>query len=128
MNRGFQRFSTLGIEFDFQPSYVISVVSRMVGVHAQTLSYYERIGLIEPARSVGNIRLYSTRDVQRLLWIKSLIEDLGVNLAGVEVIIRMSLKIAELEREVQQLNAKMAGIVNKQKKNADGSWRDINEH
>ena len=92
------------------PAYVISVVARMVGVHAQTLRYYERAGLIEPARSGGNIRLYSPRDVQRLLWLKSLMEDLGINLAGAEVIMRMSRRMAELERQVAQLSARMAGL------------------
>jgi len=90
-----------------EPCYVISVVSRMVGVHAQTLRYYERIGLVEPARSRGNIRLYSPRDVQQLCWIKSLMEDLGVNLAGVEVVMRMVSHMGELEQELQQLTARL---------------------
>ena len=68
-----------------EPCFVISVASRMVGVHAQTLRYYERIGLVAPARSRGNIRMYSPLDVQRAKWIKSLIDDLGINLAGVDV-------------------------------------------
>ena len=93
------------INMEDHPCYVISVASRMVGVHAQTLRYYERIGLVEPARSQGNIRLYSPREVQRLLWVKSLMEDLGVNLAGVEVIMRMASHMAELEQELQQLSA-----------------------
>ena len=93
---------------DTQPCYVISIAAGMVGVHAQTLRYYERLGLVEPARSGGNIRLYSLRDVQRLLWVKSLMEDLGVNLAGVEVIIRMSRRMAEMERELQQLLSRLA--------------------
>jgi MerR family transcriptional regulator/heat shock protein HspR len=92
------------------PSYVISVVARMVGVHAQTLRYYERAGLVEPARSGGNIRLYSLRDVQRLLWLKSLMEDLGINLAGAEVIMRMSQRMGELERQVAQLVAQLAAL------------------
>ena len=90
-----------------QPSYVISVAAQMVGVHAQTLRYYERLGLVEPARSQGNIRLYSPWDVRRVLWIKALIEDLGINLAGVEVIIRMSRRMATLEREVERLRARL---------------------
>jgi len=90
-----------------QPSYVISVASQMVGVHAQTLRYYERIGLLGPARSRGNIRLYSPRDVQRALWIKSLMDDLGMNLAGVEVIMRMSQRMTELQRQVEQLTAQL---------------------
>ena len=90
-----------------EPCYVISVAARMVGVHAQTLRTYERIGLMDPARSRGNIRMYSPQDVQRARWIRSLIDDLGINLAGVEVIIRMKAHIDELEREAQRLNAEL---------------------
>ena len=90
-----------------EPCYVISVASRMVGVHAQTLRYYERIGLVAPARSRGNIRMYSPQDVQRAQWIKSLMDDLGINLAGVDVIIRMSAHMADLERQVQELRAQL---------------------
>jgi MerR family transcriptional regulator/heat shock protein HspR len=94
-------------ELDNQPAYVISVAARMVGVHAQTLRYYERVGLMEPQRTGGNIRLYSVRDVQRALWIRSLVEDLGMNLAGVEVMIRMSARLAELEEENRGLRAQI---------------------
>ena len=90
------------------PCYVISVASRMVGVHAQTLRYYERIGLVAPARSRGNIRMYSPQDVRRARWIKSLIDDLGINLAGVEVIIRMTARMAELERKVEELQDELS--------------------
>ncbi len=90
-------------ELDDQPAYVISVASRMVGVHAQTLRYYERVGLMEPKRTGGNIRLYSARDVQHALWIRSLIDDLGMNLAGVEVMMRMSARLVELEDENRRL-------------------------
>ena len=96
------------VTFDHdEPCYVISVVSRMVGLHAQTLRYYERVGLVEPSRSGGNIRLYSFRDVDRLRRIKSLSDDLGVNLAGVEVIMRMMEKVLELEGKVQSLTDKL---------------------
>jgi MerR family transcriptional regulator/heat shock protein HspR len=83
---------------DSEPCYVISVAARMLGVHAQTLRYYERAGMIEPSRSRGNRRLYSTEDIERLRRIKTLIDDLGVNLAGVEVIMRMGERMAEMER------------------------------
>src|SRR5438876_2923737 len=75
--------------------YVISIAARMVGMHQQTLRYYERMGLIEPSRSRGNIRLYSPADIGRLRQIQRLISDLGVNLAGVEVIIRMNQRLQE---------------------------------
>lgn len=92
---------------DDDPCFVISVAARMVGVHAQTLRYYERVGLVEPARSRGNIRMYSPMDVQQARWIRSLIEDLGMNLAGVDVIMRMSAQMAELEQEVLRLRREL---------------------
>lgn len=88
-----------------EPCYVISVVSRMVGLHAQTLRYYERAGLLEPSRSEGNIRLYSARDVERLRRIKSLTDDLGINLAGVEVIIKLLQQVGTMEEEMARLRA-----------------------
>jgi len=94
------------------PCYVISIAARMVGMHAQTLRQYERVGLIEPQRSRGNIRLYSRADVARLRQVQRLISDLGVNLAGVDVILRMGermqqmeLEMARLRDEVQRLRA-----------------------
>lgn len=64
------------------PCFVISVAARMLGMHQQTLRYYERVGIIEPSRSRGNIRLYSQADINRLRQVQRLINDLGVNLAG----------------------------------------------
>jgi MerR family transcriptional regulator, heat shock protein HspR len=98
---------TITQDSDDDPCYVISVAARMVGVHAQTLRYYERIGLVEPARSRGNIRMYSAQDVQQARWIRSLIDDLGMNLAGVDVIMRMSARMADLEREVDRLRGEL---------------------
>jgi MerR family transcriptional regulator/heat shock protein HspR len=94
---------------DDDPCYVISIAARMVGMHQQTLRYYERVGLIEPSRSRGNIRLYSPADIGRLRQIQRLISDLGVNLAGVEVIIRMGRKLQEMDAELQQLRAEVEG-------------------
>lgn len=91
-----------------EPCYVISVASRMVGVHAQTLRSYERLGLLEPARSRGNVRLFSPADVSRARWIKSLMDDFGVNLAGVAAFIAMQSRIAELEREVRNLQKRLS--------------------
>ena len=88
---------------DDEPCYVISVAARMVGVHAQTLRYYERVGVVEPLRSVGNQRLYSARDIERLHQIKTLVDDLGINLAGVEVILRLTERIAEMEKRMQEM-------------------------
>ncbi len=88
-----------------EPVYVISVAAEMVGVHAQTLRHYERVGLIAPARSDGNIRLYSQRDVERLSSIVHLTHELGLNLAGVEAILSMRHRIAELQRKVEALES-----------------------
>ncbi len=90
-----------------EPCYVISVAARMVGVHVQTLRYYERAGLIMPSRSGGNTRFYSVRDVNELRRIKSLIDDLGVNLAGVEVILRMAERMNEMERQIQTMRQEL---------------------
>ncbi|HEY8837048.1 MAG TPA: helix-turn-helix transcriptional regulator [Dehalococcoidia bacterium] len=89
------------------PCYVISIAARMVGMHQQTLRYYERVGLIEPSRTRGNIRLYSPANINRLRQIQRLISDLGVNLAGVEVIINMGHRLQSLEAEIQQLRAEV---------------------
>ena len=93
-----------------QPRYVISIAARMLGVHAQTLRYYERAGMIEPSRSRGNRRLYSMEDIERLRRIKTLIDDLGVNLAGVEVIIRMGERMAEMERRMRIMELELKHI------------------
>jgi len=86
-----------------EPFFVISIAARLVNVHQQTLRYYERLGLLEPGRSRGNIRLYSMRDIQRAQQIRRLIEELGVNLAGVEVILNMTDKLAEMEQRMAQM-------------------------
>ncbi len=89
-----------------QPRYHIGVAAEMIGVHAQTLRYYERLKLVEPKRSKGGIRLYSQRDIERLKKIKSLI-DLGVNLAGVEVVLRMADTMAEMEQAMAGMQQEM---------------------
>jgi MerR family transcriptional regulator/heat shock protein HspR len=86
-----------------EPCYVISVAAQMVGMHAQTLRQYERVGLVEPRRSRGNIRLYSRADVARLRQVQRLVNDLGVNLAGVEVVLRMRERMRVMEAEMEQL-------------------------
>src|SRR5512136_3508104 len=80
--------------------YHISSVAKMYSIHPQTLRLYEREGLLKPSRSEGNTRLYSEDDLRRLELILDLIRDLGVNLAGVEVILNMRAKIERIESEV----------------------------
>jgi len=93
-----------------EPRYVISVAARIVGVQTHTLRYYERIGIIRPYRSQGNIRLYSERDVAQLRRVKTLMDDLGVNLAGIEVILRMIKRITELQRHIEELESEAEGM------------------
>lgn len=90
-----------------EPRYVISVAARMLGVQTHTLRYYERIGIIEPSRSQGNIRLYSERDIAQLRQVKSLMNDLGVNPAGAEVILRMTQRMTELQSRVEELESEL---------------------
>ena len=90
-----------------EPCYIISVAAKLVQMHPQTLRYYERLGLIKPARSDGKIRLYSVRDVDRLRQIHQYIDDLGVNLAGVEVILRMTERMAQAEEQMRQEQSAM---------------------
>ena len=92
---------------DSEPCYVISIAARMVGLHAQSLRYYEKMGLIEPARSEGRVRFYSQRDIERLRQIKTLMNDLGVNLAGVEVILRLTEKITDLEQQMDEMQLEL---------------------
>ena len=113
-----------------EPCYVISVAARMVGLHAQSLRHYERIGLIEPSRSHGRQRLYSQSDVARLRHIQRLIQDLGVNLAGVEVIIRMNERVRKMEEEMERLRAelqsyrdRMLPVVHSDEGGQSGDWR-----
>ena len=86
-----------------QPLYVISVAAEMLGTQPYTLRYYERVGIIKPARSHGNLRLYSEDDLAMLRRVMTLMYDLGVNLAGVEVILRMSQQIIDLQRTAEAL-------------------------
>ena len=82
--------------------FTISIVSRMYGVHPQTLRLYEREGLLIPHRSEGNRRLYSREDLRRLKIILSLTRELGVNLAGVEIILGMRDRMRAMQQEVQE--------------------------
>ncbi len=90
------------------PVFQISVVARMVGLHQQTIRSYERLGLLQPARSNGNTRLFSTADVERLRQVVRLVNDLGVNLAGVEVILQMRRQIEEMQAELERTRAELA--------------------
>jgi MerR family transcriptional regulator/heat shock protein HspR len=82
--------------------YMISVVSEMLGIHPQTLRLYEREGFIKPKRSGGNTRLFSEEDVEKLEMILRLTRQLGVNLAGVDVILSMREKMEQMQRDREE--------------------------
>jgi MerR family transcriptional regulator/heat shock protein HspR len=83
-------------------TYTISAVAELYDIHPQTLRLYEREGLLKPSRSIGNTRLYEDADLERLEVILSLTRDLGVNLAGVEIILNMREKMDQMQREFEQ--------------------------
>lgn len=83
-------------------AYMISAVAETYGIHPQTLRMYEREGLLKPSRSEGNTRLYTAEDLERLELVLSLTRDLGVNLAGVEVILNMRRRMEEMQAEMSE--------------------------
>jgi MerR family transcriptional regulator/heat shock protein HspR len=94
---------------DDRPRYMISVAAELVGMHPQTLRIYEQKGLVRPKRTAGNTRLYSEDDLERLRVIQRLTTELGLNLAGVEIVLRledelrrMRVRMQRLEREMQE--------------------------
>jgi MerR family transcriptional regulator/heat shock protein HspR len=86
-------------------AFMISTVAEQYGVHPQTLRLYEREGLLKPSRSEGNTRLYTAEDVERLEVILHLTRDLGVNLAGVDIILNMREKMGQMQSQIQEFIA-----------------------
>ena len=99
---------------DEEPRYVISIAARILGIQTYTLRYYERIGIIEPSRSRGNTRLYSDSDIAHLRQVKRLMNDLGINLAGIEIILRMGQRMTELQRRVEGLESELKRLMAKE--------------
>jgi MerR family transcriptional regulator/heat shock protein HspR len=95
---------------DTEPRYVISIAAKMLDMQTYTLRYYERVGIIEPRRSQGNVRLYSDRDIAVLKRVKSMVDDMGINLPGVEVILRMMQRMGELQSELEQAHEKLERV------------------
>jgi MerR family transcriptional regulator/heat shock protein HspR len=89
--------------------YMISAVAQKYNIHPQTLRLYEREGLLKPSRTEGNTRLYSEEDLERLETILSLTRELGVNLAGVEIILNMRAKIEAMQHEVNEFMTYVKG-------------------
>jgi MerR family transcriptional regulator, heat shock protein HspR len=85
--------------------YMISSVAELYRLHPQTLRLYERVGLLKPSRSQGNTRLYTDADLERLEVILTLTREMGVNLAGIEIILNMREKMAEMQRQMQAFTA-----------------------
>ena len=95
---------------DDEPCYVISIAARLVGMHQQTLRYYERAGLVQPQRTRGNIRMYSNNDIQRIRQAQRLIDELGVNLAGVDIILRMGQQMRRLQDELDRMESELSRL------------------
>ena len=85
--------------------YIISVAARLLAMHPQTLRKYERAGLIHPPRTIGKLRLYSEQDIARLKLIKHLVDDLGMNLAGVELVLDLLGRISQAKQRIAALEA-----------------------
>lgn len=86
-----------------EPLYLISIVAKILDIHPQTLRQYERENLVLPSRSNGRIRLYSQRDIDKIKLILRLTRDLGVNLAGVDIILRLKENVDEMEQDIISL-------------------------
>lgn len=91
-----------------EPVYMISIVAKVLEIHPQTLRQYEREGLVQPARSEGRIRLYSQRNIDEIKMILRLTREMGVNLAGVDVILQLKKQMDDMEREIGELREKLA--------------------
>nr|WP_275854851.1 helix-turn-helix transcriptional regulator [Sulfurimonas sp. MAG313] len=93
-----------------EPVYLISIVAKILNIHPQTLRQYERENLVTPSRSGGRIRLYSQKDIDRIKMILRLTRDLGVNLAGVDIILRLKEHVESLEQDVNDLTLEVSRL------------------
>src|SRR5918911_1040629 len=85
-----------------EPCFTIGIVQQMVGLHPQTLRHYERLGLVRPHRSDGKIRMYSAKDLERIALIKRWIDEFGVNLAGVEIMLKMHESMEQMRKDMER--------------------------
>jgi MerR family transcriptional regulator, heat shock protein HspR len=97
---------------DDRPRYMISVAADLVGMHPQTLRIYESKGLIRPKRTAGNTRLYSEDDIERLRLIQQLTNELGLNLAGVEQVLRLEDELQRMHRRLDRMERQMREAIN----------------
>jgi len=93
-----------------EPVYLISVVSTILDIHPQTLRQYEREGLVKPSRTQGRMRLYSQRDIDRMKMILRLTRQMGVNLAGVDVVLKLKEQIDIMQEEIDQLRLELSKV------------------
>ncbi len=93
-----------------EPVYLISVVATMLNIHPQTLRQYEREGLVEPSRTQGRMRLYSQRDIDRMKLILRLTRQMGVNLAGVDIVLQLKEQIDTMQKEIDQLREDLSKV------------------
>lgn len=105
-------------------AYMISAVAEQYQIHPQTLRLYEREGLLAPSRSEGNTRLYTDDDLERLEVILKLTRDLGVNLAGVEIILNMREKMAAMQHEIEEFVATLNRELTRQARRTSGESRN----
>ena len=119
------------VYWESKPRYVISIAASIVGIEAHTLRYYERLGLVQPERSSGNIRLYSEEDVDRLRYVKTLMSDCGVNLAGVEVALRLMQHMKEMQRQIEEMERKIKKVAKAEIEDMieniieDAEWKEV---
>ena len=97
---------------DDRPRYMISVAAELVGMHPQTLRIYESKGLIRPKRTAGNTRLYSEADLERLRLIQQLTNELGLNLAGVEQVLRLEDELRRMRARLDRMEREMRSAIN----------------
>ena len=119
-----------GDVMDDRPRYMISIAAELVGMHPQTLRIYEAKGLVRPRRTPGNTRLYSDSDLERLRLIQRLTSELGLNLAGVETVLRLEDELKRLRRRLERLEREMREEVqriHKQYRREVVLYRDPNE-
>jgi MerR family transcriptional regulator/heat shock protein HspR len=114
----------MGIVQD-EPCYPIGVVARLVDLHPQTLRAYEQLGLVVPQRTEGNMRLYSQIEVERLRKINRLTQELGVNLAGVEVILRMADQIEALQFQITLLQQELDQVLPEGTRSGDNYFERV---
>ncbi len=118
-------------DWESKPRYVISVAARIIGIEAHTLRYYERLGLVEPERSSGNIRLYSEEDIERLRYVKALMSDCGVNLAGVEVALKLMRRMTEMQQQLEEMERRISKVAEAEMEDViediieDAEWNEI---